>query len=101
VQHFSSATRRTFQPPFTVSTVFVLVHLICHVWRLVDDFAHSFVLGVVRHGITRIFLLGFGCAIRHGSTGLEFASPASVVWISPERLCCEHQLQRFPSLLMD
>ena len=79
----------------SVPTVFVLVHLVCHVWRLVDDFAHSFVLGVVRHGIARLFLLGFGCAVRHGSTGLEFASPASVVGISPERICCEHQLQRF------
>ena len=79
----------------SVAAVFVLVHLICHFWRLVDDFANGFVLGVVRHSITRIFLFGFGCAVRHGSIGLEFASPASILWISSERICCEHQLQRF------
>jgi hypothetical protein len=62
---------------------------------LVGAFAHSFVLGVVRHGITRIFVLGISCAGRHGGTGLEFVSPASDVGISPERICCEHQLQRF------
>ena len=78
----------------SVATIFVLVHLICHVWRLAHGFADSIFLGVVRHGVAGSFLFGIGCAICYGGIGLELASPPHFVIFPSERIYCEYRLQQ-------
>ena len=76
----------------SVSTVFLLFCFVCHARRLVACAAHGFVLGVVRHGVTRGFLFGLGRTFCHGGAGVEFAATAHRVGLSSECVCCEHRL---------